>query len=187
MQEAHCADGLAHLEALAFTEVEGSGRDEIFAAESRPGYHVKGEAERLVRVHVEHIMEHFQPFVAGQRLGLHTEGFEIIEDVRLDPIQLGLRHAQGVGLNAEGNVLALDEAVVALRELVLQHLGILAANVVELVSLLRDVDLLLELVDARPLVDERELDKKSSCQSSSGSRTSSRRWPSCPRSGRADS
>ena len=34
-------------------------------------------------------MEHFQPFVAGQRLGLHTEGFEIIEDVRLNPIQLG--------------------------------------------------------------------------------------------------
>ena len=159
LQEAHCADGLAHLEALAFTEVEGSGRDEIFAAESRPGYHVKGEAERLVRVHVEHIMEHFQPFVAGQRLGLHTEGFEIIEDVRLNPIQLGLRHAQGVGLNAEGNVLALDEAVVALRELVLQHLGILAADVVELVILLRDVDLLLELADARPLVDERELDK----------------------------
>ena len=159
LQEAHCADGLAHLEALAFTEVEGSGRDEIFAAESRPGYHVKGEAERLVRVHVEHIMEHFQPFVAGQRLGLHTEGFEVIEDVRLNPIQLGLRHAQGVGLNAEGNVLALDEAVVALRKLVLQHLGILAADVVELVSLLWDVDLLLELADARPLIDERELDK----------------------------
>ena len=44
-------------------------------------------------------------------------------------------------------------------ELVLQHLGILAADVVELVILLRDVDLLLELADARPLVDERELDK----------------------------
>ena len=31
-----------------------------------------------------------------------------------------------------------------------QHLGILAADVVELVILLRDVDLLLELADARP-------------------------------------
>ena len=41
----------------------------------------------------------------------------------------------------------------------MQHLGILAADVVELVILLRDVDLLLELADARPLVDERELDK----------------------------
>ena len=49
LKEAHCADGLAHLEALAFAEIEGSGRDEVLAAESRPGYHVKGEAERLVR------------------------------------------------------------------------------------------------------------------------------------------
>ena len=47
LQEAHCADGSAHLEALAFTEVKGSGRDEVLRAESRPGYHVKGKAERL--------------------------------------------------------------------------------------------------------------------------------------------
>ena len=47
LQEAHRADGSAHLEALAFTEVKGSGRDEVLRAESRPGYHVKGKAERL--------------------------------------------------------------------------------------------------------------------------------------------
>ena len=72
LQEAHCADGSAHLEALAFTEVKGSGRDEVLRAESRPGNHVKGKAERLIGVHVEHVMKHFQPFVAGQRLGPHT-------------------------------------------------------------------------------------------------------------------
>ena len=47
LQEAHRADGSAHLEALAFTEVKGSGRDEVLRAESCPGNHVKGKAERL--------------------------------------------------------------------------------------------------------------------------------------------
>ena len=108
LQEAHRADGSAHLEALAFTEVKGSGRDEVLCAESRPGNHVEGKAERLIGVHVKHIMKHFQPFIAGQRLGSHTEGFEVIENVGFNAFELRLCRAEGVRLNAEGDVLLLD-------------------------------------------------------------------------------
>ena len=159
LQEAHCADGSAHLEALAFTEVKGSGRDEVLRAESRPGNHVKGKAERLIGVHVEHIMKHFQPFVAGQRLGSHTKGFEVVENVGFNAFELRLCRAEGVRLNAEGDVLPLDQSVVALGELALQHTGILGADVVEGVLLCRNVDALAELIEACLLIDEGELNE----------------------------
>ena len=159
LQEAHRTDGSAHLEALAFTEVKGSGRDEVLRAESCPGNHIKGKAERLIGVHVEHIMKHFQPLVAGQRLRPHAERFEVVENVGLNAFELRLCRAEGVCLNAEGDVLLLDQSVVALGELALQHTGILGADVVEGVLLCRNVDALAKLIQACLLIDEGELDE----------------------------
>ena len=159
MQEAHRADGSAHLEALAFTKVKGSGSDEVLAGKSCPGNHIEGKAERLIAVHIEHIMKHFQPFVAGQRLGSHAESFEVVEDVGFNAFELRLCRAEGVRLNAEGDVLLLDQPVVALGELVLQHTGILGADVVEGVLLCRNVDALAKLIQACLLIDEGELDE----------------------------
>ena len=110
--------------------VKGSGRDEILRTESCPSNHVKGKAKRLIGVHVEHVMKHFQPFIAGQRLSFHAEGFEVVEDVGLNAFELRLCRAEGVRLNAEGDVLLLDQSVVALGELTLQHTGILGADAV---------------------------------------------------------
>ena len=159
LQEAHRADGSAHLEALTFTEVKGSGRDEVFAGKPRPGNHVKGKAERLVGVHVEHIMKHFQPLVAGQRLRPHAESFEVVEDVGFNAFELRLCRAEGVRLNAEGDVLLLNQPVIAFGELALQHTGILGADVVEGVLLCRNVDALAKLIQACLLIDEGELDE----------------------------
>ena len=159
LQEAHRTDGSAHLEALAFTEVKGSGRDEVLAGKPCPGNHIEGKAERLIGVHIEHIMKHFQPFVAGQRLGFHAESFEVVEDVGFNAFELRLCRAEGVRLNAEGDVLPLDQSVVALGELALQHTGILGADVVEGVLLCRNVDALAKLIQACLLIDEGELDE----------------------------
>ena len=159
LQEAHRTDGSAHLEALAFTEVKGSGRDEVLAGKPCPGNHIEGKAERLIGVHIEHIMKHFQPFVAGQRLGFHAESFEVVEDVGFNAFELRLCRAEGVRLNAEGDVLLLDQPVVALGELALQHTGILGADVVEGVLLCRNADALAELIEACLLIDEGELDE----------------------------
>ena len=159
LEKAHRADGSAHLEALAFTEVKGSGSDEVLAGKPRPGDHIEGKTKRLIAVHIEHIMKHFQPFVAGQRLGSHAEGFEVVEDVGFNAFELRLCRAEGVRLNAEGDVLLLDQPVVALGELVLQHSGILGADVVEGVLLCRNVDALAELIEACLMIDEGELDE----------------------------
>ena len=59
----------------------------------------------------------------------------------------------------ESDVLTLEQAVVSFGELFLQHTGILSSDVVELIILLRNIDLLLELIDIRSLVDEGELNK----------------------------
>ncbi|CDC75982.1 putative uncharacterized protein [Candidatus Colimorpha enterica] len=110
-------------------------------------------------VHIEHIMKHFQTLVTGKRLSSYAEGFEVVEDVALNSFEFGLRGTQRVCLNTEGDVLVLEQAIVALGELFLQHTGILTADVVELIILLRNIDLLLKLIDVRSLVDEGELNK----------------------------
>ena len=74
-------------------------------------------------------------------------------------LPIWLCRAEGVCLNAEGNVLPLDQSVVALGELALQHTGILGADVVEGVLLRRDVDAFAELIETCLLIDEGELDE----------------------------
>lgn len=85
-----------------------------------------------------------------------------------------------IRLNAEGDVLLLDQSVVALGELALQHTGILEADVVEGVLLCRDVDALKARSSLRLLkagtVDIEVVPEN---------RTSSQRWQFCPRSAKA--
>ena len=64
--------------------------------------------------------------------------FDAVSSTHLDVY----KRQEGVRLNAEGDVLLLDQPVVALGELVLQHTGILRADVVEGVLLCRNVDAL---------------------------------------------
>ena len=59
-------------------------------------------------------MKHFQPFIAGQRLGSHTEGFEVVENVGFNAFELWLCRAEGVCLNAEGDVLPLTSPLLPL-------------------------------------------------------------------------
>ena len=104
-------------------------------------------------------MKHFQTLIAGKRLSSYAEGFEVVENISLNSFELGLCSTQRVSLNAEGDVLALEQAIVTLGELFLQHTGIFSADVVELVILFRDIDPLLELMDIRSLIDEGELNE----------------------------
>ena len=154
LQKAHRTNGPAHLEALALPEVEGGRCDEILSAEVGAGNHIEGESERLTGIHIEHIMQDFQALIAGQRLSFHTESLEVVEDVSFHPVELCFGGTQRVSLNAEGNVLALDEAVAALGELGLQHIRILGADVIESIVLCGNADCIIELVDVHPLIDE---------------------------------
>ena len=59
-----------------------------------------------------------QPRLAVQGLGGHAQAFEVVENVGLNALQTGLGGLEAVGVDAESQVLGLDKAVVAPRQLV---------------------------------------------------------------------
>ena len=79
-----------------------------------------------------------QPLDAVQRLRRHAQALEVVENVGLDAVQPGPGRFQALGLHAEGQVLGLDQAVVALGQLIFQKVRILFADAVELVAPQRD-------------------------------------------------
>ena len=79
-------------------------------------------------------MQKPQPLDAVQRLRRHAQALEVVENVGLDAIQPGPGRFQALGLHAKGQVLGLDQAVVALGQLVFQKVRILFADAVELVA-----------------------------------------------------
>lgn len=75
----------------------------------------------------------------------HTKPLEAVQEILLDAFQPGFSGADILGINAEGDILGLGQAIVALGQLTLQHPGIFSANIVEIVALERDEYLLFEI------------------------------------------
>ena len=90
-------------------------------------------------------------------MGLYAQGFEVGQYIRLDTLQPELCRAKVVRFNAEGDVLSLYKAVVALLELSFQHISVLAADVVILVAFGGDIDALFKVLHVCPLVDKGKL------------------------------
>ena len=67
-------------------------------------------------------MELGQPGFAVQDLGGHAQPLEVVQHIGLDALQPGLGCPDAVCFNAECQVLGLDKAVVAPRQLILEHL-----------------------------------------------------------------
>ena len=103
-------------------------------------------------------MQHGQPLITVHAVGFYPQRLEIGQDVRLDALQPGLGCPQVLRLNAKGDVLGLGQAVVALSQLILEHIRILLPDAVEGVLLVRDGDGPLPFLHIRPLVEEGELD-----------------------------
>ena len=59
-------------------------------------------------------MAYPEPFLPVQHLSADAELFEIVENIRLDSFQPGLCLTNTVRVNAKGQVLGFDDAVVAL-------------------------------------------------------------------------
>ena len=72
-----------------------------------------------------------QPFQPVQGDSGDAQPFEVIEDVIFNAFQPGLCCLYAVCLNAEREKLGLDEAVVPLGKLALEHFGILGPDAVK--------------------------------------------------------
>ena len=90
-------------------------------------------------------MHQLEPFLAVERLCGHTQPVEVVEQIVLDVFQPGFGQLHAVRLDAEGNELGLGQTVVALGQLLTQHLAVLGPHVIEAVLLERDTDAALKV------------------------------------------
>ena len=158
LQEGHCPVGPADLEHPAILEGEAVRGDEVLAGKAGLADRVPGEPEFLVVRWVEHLMEDGQPLIAIEGVRPHPQGLEVSQHVRLDTLQPGLGLLQTVRLHAEGDVLGLGQAVVALGELAFQHIRVFFTDAVKGVPLIGDMDGLALFLHIGGLVEEGELD-----------------------------
>ena len=83
-----------------------------------------------------------QPLFAVHGSGNDTQTPKVIEQIVFDMVESRLCLPHGFGFNAECQVLGFGQAVVALRQLLFQHLAILGTDGIEAVLLERDTDTL---------------------------------------------
>ena len=140
LQEADGGKLLAHPEVLCPVEQEGTGGNEILGGQAGSGKPVPGKMKRLKAVHAENVMENFEPVMAVQHFRCNAQSFEVVDDIRFDPLQTGLCHSNVICIDAEGQVFGFHNTVVALGKLVLQHPGVFVTNRVETIFLGRDRD-----------------------------------------------
>lgn len=137
------ADGgklLAHPEIFCPVEQEGAGGNEVLGGQAGSGKPVPGKIKRLKAVHAENVMENFEPVMAVQHFRCNAQSFEVVDNIRFDPLQTGLGNPDVICIDAKGQVLGFHNTVVALGKLVLQHPGLFVTNSVESILLGRDRD-----------------------------------------------
>ena len=138
LHEADRAQLFAHAEHPAGLELKGAGRDKVLGGQPGGSQPVPRKAERLLLVHPQNVVHDVQALKAVQRRSYNAQPLEVVQEVGFDALQTGLGGAEVVGLNAEREILGLNQAVVAAGKLVLQHTGVLGADAVKFVSAGRD-------------------------------------------------
>ena len=86
-------------------------------------------------------MQQPQSVCAVQRLGSNAKTLEVVENIRFNALQTWLCRFHSVRFNAECQILCLDKSVVALGELVTEHLRVLGSDGIILVAAQRNGDL----------------------------------------------
>jgi hypothetical protein len=83
-----------------------------------------------------------EPFIAVQDLRGNAQLLEVVENIRFNSLQPGLCHSQVVGLNAESQIFHLDQPVVSLGLLILEHFGVFAPDIIKIVAFTGNNDVL---------------------------------------------
>jgi len=122
-----------HAEHAPVSELKGAGGDEILGGQAGGGQPVPGKAEGLLTVHVEDGVEQAQTLRAAHGGGGNAQPLEVVEDVGLNALQPGLGGSDVLPVDAEGEIFGLGEAVIALGQLVLQHIRVFLPHIVKAV------------------------------------------------------
>ena len=133
LDEGGRAELLSHTEHAPVSELEGAGGNEVLGGQAGGGQPVPGKAEGLLAVHVEDGVEQPQAVRAAHGRGGNAQPLEVVEDVGLNALQPGLGGSDVLPVDAEGEILGLGEAVVALGQLVLQHIRVFLPHIVKAV------------------------------------------------------
>ena len=120
------------------SEGKGAGGDVVLGGQAGTGQVLPAEQKRLRGVHAQNVMAYPEPFLTRKHLSADTEPLEVVENVRLDSFQPRLCRAHTVRVNAKGQILGFDNAVVALFLLILYDPGQLPLDALKLVCAHRD-------------------------------------------------
>ena len=103
-------------------------------------------------------MHQSQSLLAVHRCCRHSESLEIVEDIGFDALQTGLGNSDVCCFDTESQILSFDQTVIATGKLIAEHLCIFLSNIVEIVTLGRDLDALTVGILICRHVHERQLE-----------------------------
>ena len=83
-------------------------------------------------------MQLTEPLFSVQNICHNAHAFEVVDDVGFDAFQTWFCRPQTVCIDAKGQILGLNQTVVALGKLILQHRCIFLTNGIEIVALGRN-------------------------------------------------
>ena len=151
--------GRPHPEQAGLPEVKAVRSDEVLGPHAGLGYHVPREAEGLPAAGPKLAVEQRKALLAAEGAGLYAQLPVVAEDIGLHTLQPWPGGLDTGGVDAEGDVLGTNNAVVALGDLAFQHPGVLVPDAVVLVVLGRDIDAVPAL-RAGTVVDKGKLVRK---------------------------
>ena len=130
----------AHLECAVGLESKASRGNKVFYRQ--PGLHkiLPVKEELIGLAHVEHGVHQPKSVLTIHRCCDNTQATEIVEQVIFDMGKSRFCLSHGVGFDTECQELGLCQTVVALGQLLFQHLTVLGTNRIETVLAERDTD-----------------------------------------------
>ena len=134
LQERYAAELFPHAKAAPVAELKGAGCDKVLDRQPGGCQPVPRELERHFLIHMEHPVHHAQTLHAVQQICRHAQTLEVIENVRFNAFQTGLCGAKRFCFYAKGEILGLNQTVIAARKLTLQHLRVFGADAVKIVA-----------------------------------------------------
>ena len=148
---------LAHAECPAAGEGEGSRRNKILYGQPRFRQPLPFKIKAVLIAQMEQVVHELQALFPGQHLSHNTQPSKIVQKIGLDVDEPRLCLLHGFCLDAEGQVLGLGQAVIALGELRPQHLAVFLSDIVEALIFQRNTDIFLKVRCIRAKVHERQL------------------------------